>query len=115
MYPLLQHKNLTSEKWNGFPLQSQILMIANEINRAGHWMERSDPDSARKCDERSFELIDLTAEDAKWSGKRLVELLRFRELLAERYISGSMDIAYNRALMRVLVQMHPASAEAVKD
>ena len=107
-------------------------MIANELNRAGHWMERGDgvanemnraghsmegfdPHSARKCDERAFELIDLTAEDPKWRGGGLHELLRFRELLAERYAFGSMDAVHNRALLRVLVQMHPESAKAVKD
>jgi len=110
MYPLVQHKNLSTEKWNDFPRQKQILMVANEINRAGHWMERSDPESARKCDERAFELIDLTTEDLKWRGGGLVELLRFRELLAERYATGSMDAAYNRALLRVLVRMTAESA-----
>jgi hypothetical protein len=115
MYPLVLHKHLSSEKWNAFPRQNQILMVANEINRAGHWMERFDPYSARKCDERAFELIDLTAEDPKWRGGGLHELLRFRELLAGRYVSGSMEAGYNRALLRVLVQMHPVSAGAVKD
>lgn len=89
-------------------------MVANELNRAGHWMERGDATAVRNCDERAFELIDLTVEDPKWRGGGLGELLRFRELLAERYVSGSMDAAHNRALMRVLVQMTVESANLVR-
>jgi hypothetical protein len=42
------------------------------------------------------------------------QLLRFRELLAERYASRSMDAIHNRAFMRIFVQMHPESANAVQ-
>ena len=48
-------------------------------------------------------------------GGGLGELLRFRELLAERHTTGSLDRGYNRALLRALVQMHPGSAGAVND
>lgn len=114
MYPLKQHKNLTSEKWNGLPKHQQILNIASELSRAGHWMERLKPESAGSCDERAFELIDMTVEDPKWRGSGLGELLRFRELLAERYALKSMDTVYNKSLMKVLIQMTPESANMLE-
>jgi hypothetical protein len=113
MYPLALHRHLSAEKWNAFPKAKQILMIANELNRAGHSIERSDPVSVRKCDERAFELIDMTVDDPKWRGTAAGELLRFREVLAERYASESMNYRYNRALLRILLQMHPESAKII--
>ncbi len=86
-------------------------MIASELNRAGNRMDMQDADAVRRCDERAFELVDLTAEDPKWKGG-LSELLRFRELLAGRYAAGSMDRALNRKLFRALVQLHPGSARS---
>ena len=115
MYPLVQHKHLSIERWNAFFRESQIMMIAAEMNRAAHWIERGDSEAVRNCDERAFELIDLTAEDPKWRGGGLHELLRFRELLAGRYATGSMDAGYNRALLRVLVRMTVESANSVKE
>ncbi len=108
MYPLVHHKHLDSVKWNSFSKAQQLLMIASELSRAGSWMKRGDGFAVRQFDERAFELIDLTLEDPKWSGKTR-ELCRFRELLAERYQLHSMDFQYNRLLYRVLLQMHPES------
>jgi hypothetical protein len=111
VYPLVLHKNLTLEKWSAYLRPNQILMIAAELNRAGNWMDKRHRESVRRCDERAFELVDLTLEDPKWKGGA-GELLRFRELLAQRYAAGSMDRALNGKLFRVLVQLHPESASA---
>lgn len=102
----MHHKHLEPVKWYSFPKPQQLLMIASELARAGKWMERNDPVAVQQCDERALELIDLTLEDPKWSGKTR-ELCRFRELLAERYQMRLMDFHYNRLLYRVLLQMHP--------
>lgn len=108
MYPLVYHKHLTIAKWVAFSKGQQLLMIASELWRAGKWMDRNDAFAVRQCDERAFELIDLTLEDPKWRGK-MRELCRFRELLADRYHSQSMDLKYNQLLYRVLLQMDPES------
>lgn len=108
MYPLVYHEHLTIAKWVAFSKGQQLLMIASELWRAGKWMDRNDAFAVRQCDERAFELIDLTLEDPKWRGK-MRELCRFRELLADRYHSQSMDLKYNQLLYRVLLQMDPES------
>lgn len=108
MYPLSHHKHLDPVRWNSFPKGQQLLMIASELSRAGKWIERHDVFAVQQCDERAFELIDLTLEDPKWKGG-IRELCRFRELLAERYHSQSIDAQYNRLLYRILLQLHPDS------
>jgi hypothetical protein len=91
---------------------NQILMIANELNRAGHWMERGDVENVCQCYERAFELTDLTLDDPKWAGKTK-ELFRFRELTTELYVQNAADQDANRLLYRVLIQLCPESANAV--
>jgi hypothetical protein len=113
MYPLKLHKNLSSEKWQSFSPGQQILMIAGEFSRAESWIERSDPNAVRRCDERAFELLDLTAEDPRWS-RGLRELLRFRELLAGRYAAGSMDITENREFLRALLSLNTEAANTMR-
>jgi hypothetical protein len=112
MYPLQRHRTLSADKWRAFPKGSQILMVANELGRAGHWMEKGDFENVRLCYERAFELVDLTVEDPKWRMKTR-ELLRFREALAESYLQKENDLHFNRLLLRTLVQLRPESAGSI--
>ncbi|HAX61505.1 MAG TPA: hypothetical protein DCX95_02955 [Elusimicrobia bacterium] len=99
-----QHKTLTVEKWNSFPFFKQILMIANEINRAKNWISRGDPSEVKNCYERALELIDLTVNVC--IGRRVLkELLRFREVFAEEYLKEQKNIELNRKLFSVLLLM----------
>jgi hypothetical protein len=91
MYPLKLHTNLTSEKWEAYSTTQQVLMIANELNRASNCLKSNHPADAEKCFERAIELTDLTVEDTRWH-KGLRELLRFREVLSELYISKNVDL-----------------------
>jgi hypothetical protein len=102
MYLLKLHKTLTPEKWAGYTKGQQILMIANEMNRAQNWLEKQQFTDANKCYERAFELTDLTVEDSKWTGA-IKELLRFREILAELYIQQQKDIKLNQLAYRALI------------
>jgi hypothetical protein len=56
-------------------------MVANELNRAGHWIVKNDLAETRLCYERVLELLDLTVANVA-KPTLLKELLRFRELLA---------------------------------
>jgi hypothetical protein len=85
------HKNLTLEKWQKFPKETQILNIASEFSRAKHWLGKKDKDEVLNCLDRAFELIDLTVNDFKW-GDSLKELLRFRDILAEFYIKRNKEL-----------------------
>ena len=85
-----------------------MLMIANELNRAANWIEKSQNLESNMCYERAFELIDLTVEDNKWRG-RLKELLRLREILAELYLQESKDGKLNRLAYDAIISMNPES------
>ncbi len=110
MYALQWHKNLTAEKWESYSRGQQILMIANELNRAKNFIANNQEEAVRHCYERAFELTDLTSADSKWHGK-LKELRRFRELLAELYFSERSDERVNNLL---LVGLQRLSAEACR-
>lgn len=101
---------MTTEKWFAYPCFQQLLMIANELNRAQNALEKGEPDNAIHAWERAFELTDLTVEDKK-NQRMLKELLRFREMMGENFIFP--DAVVNRALMRELVRLDPAAYRAI--
>ena len=107
MYSLKQHKNLSSEKWFLYSKGKQILMIANELNRAKNWIEKESVKEVNLCYERAFELTDLTSADPKWTGNALRELRRFREVLGWLYITEKKDARLNTLTYRTLIQMEP--------
>jgi hypothetical protein len=108
MYDLKLHKNLNLAKWSCYSKGQQILMIANELNRAGNWIEKSQNFEVNQCYARAFELIDLTVEDTKWKNG-LKELLRFREVLADLYIQKNKDAAMNKKAYEVLLTLSSES------
>lgn len=68
-------------------------MISNELNRALNCLNSNHLPDAEKCYERAIELTDLTVEDLRWDNA-LKELLRFREVLSDLFLSK--DIQLNR-------------------
>jgi len=102
MYPLVYHKTLSAEKWFSYPRHQQLLMIANEMNRAKNALLKNDAENAVHAWERAFELTDLTINDPK-NIRCMKELLRFRELSGELFITP--DINYNTLLMNTLVSL----------
>ena len=84
-------------------------MIANELNRAGNWIEKNSPNEVNACYERALELCDLTGEDNRWRSSARRELRRLREQLAEQYISTQKDHSYNYKLYRALLQINHES------
>ena len=101
---------MTTEKWFSYPCFQQLLMITNELNRAQNALEKGDSESAIHAWERAFELTDLTTEDLK-NRRILKELLRFREMLGEAFVS--LDAAMNRSLMIELIRLDPAAYRAM--
>jgi tetratricopeptide (TPR) repeat protein len=101
MYKLIQHKNLTLEKWRGFEKFKQILMVGTEFERARTWLEKGDFREAKKCYERAYELLDLTIEDFRWR-RGLKELLRFREIFGELYLNPNLEL--NKKLYKLLLR-----------
>ncbi len=85
------------DRWLKFSLQEQMANIGAEIGRAINWSKK-DKKQSRVFFERGLELLDLTIEDPK-NRKRLKELLRVRETLADYFyfdnIYGSSEEKWN--------------------
>ena len=94
------HVNLAA-RFADFPKHQQLLMVANELNRAEHL--RTNPREYRKALERAMELIDLLSSDDRWR-PALGELRRGREMMAQLYISPTP--ASTTALQRTLIQLN---------
>ena len=101
-----QHAGLSPERWARYPRGQQILMIANEMNRASKLLGAEDRERLRGSYERVLALTDLTirVNDAR-SLRR--ELLRWRDLVAELYIAAEADPVAHGAMFRALLQLHP--------
>lgn len=92
----------SAERWAEFSVPQQIIMIANDLNRASKWMAPGDLEQRRGSYARALVLTDLTAAGTSRLGFRK-ELLRWRELLAGLYLAEEPNPAANRELLRVLL------------
>ena len=108
------HKGMTPERWAGFAMDRQILMIGSEFSRAKNFIAEGLFAETHECYERAFELLDLCCYDHKWRS-RFGELLRFREALGELYLSPSPDPEQNRLFFRTLLFWHPETAKVSID
>ncbi len=109
---MTQHAELSAERWHRFPLEQQILMIANELHRGTKLMAPSDRDSLRLVYERVLRLTDLTVMVQSRSGLRR-EMLRWRDLVAALYIAPEADPNAHRTVLRCLLLTTPQSARQI--
>jgi hypothetical protein len=103
-----QHASLSAERWSSYGRDRQILMIANEINRAARLFGAADGERLAHAYERVLRLADLTIEVQRGRALRR-ELLRWRELAGGVYLEP--DEQRHRALFRALLLLTPASAK----
>jgi pantothenate kinase len=109
---MTQHASLTPERWARFTLDQQILMIANEMNRASGLLGPRDVDSLRRTYERVLRLVDLTVATQSRRGLRR-ELLRWRDLIAASYIAPAANPGAHAAAFRCLLQLTPAASKQI--
>jgi hypothetical protein len=107
-----QHASLTPERWARFGLDQQILMIANEMNRASGLLGEEDPASLRRAYERMLRLVDLTVQTQPRRGLRR-ELLRWRDLVAALYIASRAEARAHAQAFRCLLQLTPAASRQI--
>jgi hypothetical protein len=81
-------------------------MIANEMNRAAKLLRPADRERLQGSYERILALTDLTVEVNESRSLRR-ELLRWRGLVAERYIAAQPDAVAHAAIFRALLSLHP--------
>ena len=108
----MQHAHLTLERWISFPRDQQLLMIANEMNRASKLLGPEDRERLMAAYERALQLTDLTVATRPARGL-LRELLRWRDLVARLYISPRSAPDEHRRAFRALLQMVPATAQQI--
>ena len=102
-----QHASLTLERWSAFSLDQQILMIANELNRACKLTGPEDLERRAHAYERVLHLTDLTIQTAPRPAL-CRELLRWRDLIASLYIAAG-DVTPLTAL-RALLRLTPEAS-----
>jgi hypothetical protein len=99
---MLRYHSSISKKWREFAFSRQILMIANELNRACNWIKKEDFKETKLCYERAFELLYLTIQEVK-KIEKLKELLRVKEMLALFYIKDRPEFEENSNLLKNLL------------
>ncbi|HEX4962294.1 MAG TPA: hypothetical protein VF173_15770 [Thermoanaerobaculia bacterium] len=109
---MTQHASLSPERWAAFSRVQQILMIGNEMNRATRLLQLADHRGLLLAYERVLRLVDLTVEVQPAHGLRR-ELLRWRDLIAEMYVSPELHPDHHAAAFRALLQLTPASARQI--
>ena len=107
-----QHAGMTPERWARFDRDQQILMIANEMNRAKGLLGPQDRDSLRRGYERVLRLLDLTVATRPGRGLRR-ELLRWRDLVAALYVAPAPEPQAHLQAFRALLQLTPAAAKQI--
>jgi hypothetical protein len=100
----VQHKGLSAERWRRYPRSQQILMIANEMNRASKLFDESDRERLSAAYERVLALTDLTIQVAVNRSLRR-ELLRWRDLVARQYIAPEPAASTHGQVFRALLQL----------
>ena len=95
MTKMVWHKSL-QKRFHTFPVHQQLLMIANELNRAQNLI--NDPQEYKNCLERALELLDLFLADK--SGSLL------RNIIAKSYIGEPDEVA---TMKNALLQMNPTA------
>lgn len=107
-----QHASLRPERWARFSLDQQVLMIANEMNRASALLLPADRPSRQRAYERVLRLVDLTvAAQPKRTLRR--ELLRWRDLVAALYVAPEGQPAAHRQAFRCLLRFTPAASRQI--
>lgn len=109
----MQHGSLTLERWAGFSRDQQLLMIANEMNRASKLLAPKDEGRLRTAYERVLRLTDLTVA-AQPSRGLTRELLRWRDVAAQLYVSPQTDASHHRQAFRAFLQLVPATAQQIR-
>lgn len=109
-----QHAGLSPQRWASFPFAQQVLMIANEMNRALHHLGLGDKDRSRPSYERVLQLVDLTVGLPLGRSRRR-ELLRWRDLVAALYLEEDPSRDAHVAAFRCLLRMTPESSRQIAE
>ena len=108
----VQHGGLTARRWTSFSFDHQILMIGNEMNRAGKLLACEAASPLLASYERVLALADMTIQVQERPARRR-ELLRWRDLIAGLFITVPPDPAAHAAAFRSLLRFTPAASAQI--
>lgn len=83
----VQHQQLAAGKWLAMSFFEQMANVGSEVERTILWKNKN-TEYSQKALERALELLDLTINDRR-NVKRLPELVRVRELLADTFFGDN--------------------------
>jgi hypothetical protein len=106
---MAQHATLTPDRWSGFTFDQQILMIANEMHRAGKLIAPDDGRRRANAYERVLQLTDLTIQTVVRPTARR-ELLRWRDLASALYVQQDVSAVDHHAAWRCLLRFTPQAS-----
>ncbi len=109
---MAQHAGLSLERWASFSLDQQVLMVANEMNRAAKLMAPSERARLRNCYERILQLTDLTLQVGGRAALRR-ELLCWRDLVSALYLAPAPDPDAHTAAFRALLRLTPEASKQI--
>ena len=109
---MTQHAGLTLERWSSFTLDQQILMIGNEMNRAGNLPNTDDRERRVSAYERALYLTDLTIDAHTRRGLRR-ELLRWRDLVARLFLESEPQHVAHADAFRALLWFTPEASRQI--
>lgn len=81
------HKNAAEGRWQKMPLAEQLANIGSEVGRSAKWQGK-DNKIFFGAVIRALELFNLTLEDQRWKGGRLLELGRLKEVFCDGVLGG---------------------------
>lgn len=79
---------MVAERWQKLSFFEQMANIGSEVERAIGWQKKENSEYSNLAFERALELLDLTIDEPK-NKKRLRELLRLREVLADYFFASN--------------------------
>lgn len=93
------HAELAAGRWRELTFFEQMANIGSEVERAIRWREKGKAEVGMRAFERALELLDLTVADPR-NLRRLKELLRVREALADHFAFDNEYASTDRSWQR---------------
>jgi len=81
------HAGLAGGRWETLTLAEQLGNAGADVGRAIRAREEGDQGRFTAAFDRALELLDLTLVDSRWSGPRIRELARTREVVCD-FLAG---------------------------
>lgn len=84
------HAGLASGRWGTLTLAEQLGNAGADVGRAIRAREERDTGRFEAAFDRALELFDLTLADPRWSGPRVREIARTREVICDFLVGDNL-------------------------